>query len=300
MNRSEPKFYFTQHVEKRMKERKINRDQIKRTILNGCKFDEFKIKCGNVFVIFNHDKQNNQINVITTYNSNDIVLNDYEQELWIELFKLIQTKAEIDYEEKFEEIEQKFELQKNKTITFEQFLEFDDSIIVYNKETKSKEIFNMNSNSLLSISFLTGNIDVLNILLFEYELELTYENDNDEDEYYAYTPLHVIIKKLGDYKDDIPITKSFDFIFDMYKRNNKLADFDKLLNEKCDHYSLLHRCLYYGFDNIAAWLINHGIDISTTKDNRTKYNETVYDLAELNKDKLPISYDLLLCLYCKI
>jgi hypothetical protein len=86
----------------------------------------------------------------------------------------------------------------------------------------------------------------------------------------------------------------------MYKKNNKLDDFTKLINERCDNYSLLHRCLYYGFDNMASWLINNGADITTTKDNRTKYNETVYDLADLKQDKLPITYDLLLSLYCKI
>ena len=80
---------------------------------------------------------------------------------------------------------------------------------------------------------------------------------------------------------------------DKFEKEDNIEYFNTLLLKKEHGYTLLHRALYNGFDKLSCWLINNGADISNTQENKTKHNETIFDLINKNKSKLKQTNNLL-------
>jgi hypothetical protein len=265
--------HFTKHVYERMQERNISKEDVLSTIKNGIKINDSEIRNSNICVIFTVSNEK-KITIITTYTSKDIKLNNEEEKLWITLYNLLNSRLETSYEEtlkKFKNIEDQFNDLKYHNVTFEQFLTFDDSIVI--SVNNSKVIENFPPVSLLTGSIKKYKIHILNILLSEYNLKLDIPYNG------IFSPIHQTFKKLELTIED-ELIESLDFLMD------KFEYFKILLLKKENGYSLLHRTLYNGFDKLSCWLINNGADITTMQENKTKYNETIYDLINKNKSKL--------------
>ena len=272
--------HFTKHVFERMKERNITKEDILKTIKNGVKINDSEIRDSNICVIYVTSKL--KTTIITTYTSTDIKLNDEEEKLWLTLYNLMNSRLDTSYEKtlkEFKTIEENFTLLNNHNVTFEQFLTFDDSIVVTNLTNNTKVIENFPPVSLLTGSIKKGKIHMIDILLSEYNLKLDIPYNN------IYTPIHQTFKKL-ELTNEKELIESLDFLIEKFEKEDNLEYFKNLLLKKEDSYSLLHRALYIGYDKLSIWLINNGACITTEQENKTKFNETIYDLINKNKSKL--------------
>jgi hypothetical protein len=225
--------------------------------------------------------------IITTFTSKDIKLNNEEEKLWLKLYNLMNSRLEISYDEtlnKFKNIEDKFNQLKTHNVNFEQFLTFDDAIVV--TRDKNKYIENFSPVSLLTGAIKKGKTNIIDILLSKYKLKLDIPYNN------PYSIIHKTFKKLELTIED-ELIESLDWLMDKYNSEDNLEYFKTLLLKKEYGYTLLHRSLYNGFDKLSCWLINNGADISTTQENKTKYNETIFDLINKNKSKLKQTNNLL-------
>jgi hypothetical protein len=278
--------HFTKHVLERMQERNITKEEILKTIHNGIKINDSEIRDSNIIVIYTVSKEN-KMTIITTFTSKDIKLNNEEEKLWLTLYNLLNSRLETSYEEtlnKFKTIEYQFNEIKTHNATFEQFLTFDDSIIT--SVDNSKVIVNFPPVSLLTGAIKKGKTDIINVLLTEYNLKLDICYNN------PYSVIHQTFKKLELIIEDELII-SLNWLMDNFEKENNLEYFKTLLLKKEYGYSLLHRSLYNGFDKLSCWLIYNSADITTTQENKTKYNETIYDLINKNKPKLKQTNNLL-------
>jgi len=269
--------HFTKHVLERIKQRNISKDDILNVIRNGIKINDSEIRDSNICVIYTIFKM--KLTIITTFTSKDIKLNNDEEKLWLSLYNLMNSHLETSYEntlEHFKNIESEFNLLKNHNVTFEQFLTFDDAIVVSNGS--SKIIENFPPVSLLTGSIRKGKLHMIDVMLTEYNLKLDIPYNN------VYSPIHQTFKKL-ELVIENQLLDSLEFLKNKYD-NFEDKYFKSLLLKKEDSYSLLHRSLYNGFDKVSYWLINNGADISTEKENKTKFNETIFDLINKNKSKL--------------
>ncbi len=278
--------HFTKHVYERMQERNISKEQILSTVYNGIKINDSEIRDTNIIVIYTISKEN-KMTIITTFTSKDIKLNDEEEKLWLTLYNLMNTRLEMSYEEtlnKFKDIEQNFNQLKIHNTTFEQFLTFDDAIVI--TRDKNKYIENFPPVSLLTGAIKKGKTHIIDILLTNYKLKLDIPYNN------PYCVIHQTFKKLELTIED-ELIDSLDFLINKYTLEDNLEYFKTLLLKKEYGYTLLHRSLYNGFDKLSYWLINNGADITTTQENKTKYNETIFDLINKNKSKLKQTNNLL-------
>ena len=271
--------HFTKHVLERIKERNISKEDVLKTIKHGIKINDSEIRDSNIIVIYTISKS--KTTIITTYTSKDIKLNDEEEKLWLTLYNLMNSRLETSYEEtlnKFKHIEQEFNQLKTHNVTFEQFLTFDDAIVVTNNN--SKVIENFPPVSLLTGSIKKGKNNILDILLSEYNLKLDIPYNSN-----PYSPIHQTFKKLELIIEDELII-SLNWLMDKFEKEDNLEYFKTLLLKKEYGYTLLHRALYNGFDKLSCWLINNGACITSEQENKTKYNETIYDLINKKKSKL--------------
>ncbi len=278
--------HFTKHVYERMQERNISKEEILTTIYNGIKINDSEIRYSNIIVIYTISKEN-KMTIITTFTSKDIKLNNEEEKLWLILYNLMNSRLEISYEEtlhKFKNIEDEFNNLKCHNVTFEQFLTFDDAIVV--TKDKNKYIENFPPVSILTGALKKGKINIIDILLSEYNLKLDIPYNN------PYSVIHQTFKKLELIIEDELII-SLNWLMDKYLLEDNLEYFKTLLLKKEYGYTLLHRSLYNSFDKLSCWLINNGADITTTLENKTKYNETIFDLINKNKSKLKQTNNLL-------
>ncbi len=265
------KIKITKHAKERMIERKITQDNIILALNKGTRIDANEIRIDNICVIYDVDNNKN-ISVITVFTSRDIRLNEIEEPMWLELYFMITNNVSKDIlNNKFIEAEQLFNKQTNKIINLDQFLHYDDSLII--TQNNKKVIVNTSKNSLLTIAIKSGNINAIDILLYKYNIALDkpYENCS------PYSPIHSAFKSLDDI-DENKLLSSVEYLFDKYE--------NVIINSKEYGYTLLHRTLFKGLDKLSCYLINKNITKSLDKDNRTKYNENIYDLIKKNKDKL--------------
>jgi hypothetical protein len=272
--------HFTKHVYERMQERNISKEEILSTIYNGIKINDSEIRDSNIIVIYTISKEN-KMTIITTFTSKDIKLNDEEEKLWLKLYNLMNSRLEISYEEtlhKFKNIEDEFNNLKCHNVNFDQFLTFDDAIVV--TRDKNKYIENFPPVSLLTGAIKKGKTNIIDILLTEYNLKLDISYNNN-----PYSVIHQTFKKLELTVED-ELISSLNWLMDKYLLENNLEYFKTLLLKKEYGYTLLHRSLYNSFDKLSCWLINNGACITSEQENKTKYNETIYDLINKNKSKL--------------
>ncbi len=271
--------HFTKHVNERMQERNISKEEILTVIKNGIKINDSEIRDSNICVIYTISKEN-KMTIITTFTSKDIKLNNEEEKLWLILYNLMTSKLEISYEEtlnKFNHIEDQFNQLKDHNVNFEQFLTFDDAIVV--TQDKNKFIENFPPVSLLTGSIKKGKTHIIDILLSKYNLKLDVSYNN------PYCVIHQTFKKL-ELVIENELINGLNFLLDKYNLEDNLEYFKTLLLKKEYGYTLLHHSLYNGLDKLSCWLINNGADITTTQENKTKYNETIFDLINKNKSKL--------------
>jgi len=287
--------YLTIHARERMKERSISFKQIKNVIDYGKQIGTTKSKYDNVYVVYQkiYNGKKNKIVVITTYTTNDFILSDYQESLWLQLYNLVDTCTNyLEILNQIKIIETKFAIDNtNNGIVFRDFLLYYEPIILYDydndNDNNNSTIKNPLSHTLLSYALIKGNICMVKCLIQNYDINPYIKIYSD------YSILCETFRKLYSVVDfpeasnqaelySEPLIASLTYLSEIYPQEHFIQE----INKRNDNYSLLHRSLYNGLDKLSNWLILNGSNISLDSNNLTKYHESILDLIARLYNKL--------------